>query len=232
MDLANQFNSRLQRKYGASRRDKFEAGERCKLLPLPKHSYNFGEWKTAKVHPDSHIQVGRNFYSVPHLYRGREVDVRMTRGLLEIYSSLQCIAIHPRAMTQTNGNYFTKIEHLPDSHRALHEATPKKAIDDATEIGPATELIVKALLEEGRHPLMHLRRVQGILRLAKRYSKNDLERACVLLVEIKSTLPRISDVENIIKNNRDPRSASVIPIQRRPNPYLRGQKPWPQTKEQ
>jgi len=226
--LADLFNDRVQRKYGVSRRQKFEDGERARLLPLPAAPYSFGEWKTAKVHPDCHIQVGKNFYSVPFTLRGREVEVRVTAALVEAYSNLDCVARHIRAHGNAVGQYITKAAHLPETHLAMREATPQHAIADAAEVGKATETVVRSLIEEVRHPLMYLRRVQGILRLVKRYSKADLERACQVIVQVGTKSPRLGEIEALIKVSLDPRSAPVIPIQRQPNPFLRGQNNWRQ----
>jgi transposase len=225
-DIADEFNTRIQRKYGASRRDKFETGERSKLLVMPQSRYNFGEWKDAKVHPDCHVQIGRNFYSVPYHLRGKTVEVRLTPALVEAYANLECVARHIRVHPNAIGRYVTKANHLPEAQRAVREATPQRAVDDAAAVGGATEAVVRSLIEDARHPLMHLRRVQGILRLAKRYSKPDLERACQTLVDVGTKMPRLGDVEALIKSKRDPKSASVIPLQRQPNPYLRGQDSW------
>jgi len=228
VQLADLFNARVQRKYGVSRRQKFEDGERARLLPLPAAPYSFGEWKMATVHPDCHIQVGKNFYSVPFALRGKAVEVRVTAALVEAYSNLDCVARHIRAHGNTLGKYMTKTAHLPEAHRAMHEATPQRAIEDAAEVGRATETVVRSLIEEARHPLMYLRRVQGILRLAKRYSKADLERACQVIAQVGTKTPRLGDIEALIKVSLDPESAPVIPIQRQPNPYLRGQDSWRQ----
>lgn len=73
---------------------------------------------------------------------------------------------------------------------------------------------------------MLLRRAQGILRLEKRYSKTALEQACKRVVDIGVNLPRLADLEDIIKCNVDPNSATVTPIKRNPNPFLRGQGTW------
>jgi transposase len=228
-ELADVFNSRVQRKYGLSRWQKFEDAEKAKLLPLPVLAYTFGEWRTAKVHPDCHVQVGKNFYSVPYKLRGKDVEVRLSSGLVEAFFKLECVARHLRASANMQGRYVTTDAHLPDAHRALREATPQTAVSEATAIGPATEVVVRDLVEKARHPLMYLRRVQGILRLIKRYSAGDLERACATLVKVGVTMPRLADVEDIIKSNIDPRSAAVIPISRGPNPYLRGQQTWSQS---
>ena len=226
VELADIFNDRVQRKYGVSRRHKCDEGDRPKLMPLPGSTYSYGEWKVAKVHPDCHVQVGKNFYSVPYELRGKEVDVRMTASLVEVFSKLKRVALHLRAQGNTIGKYFTKDGHLPEAHRAMREATPQQSIADATDVGPAAEAVVRALIEEARHPLMYLRRVQGILRLAKRYSARDLEQACQTLLRTGASSPRLADVEAIIKCNLDPKAAPVIPISRGPNPFLRGQESW------
>lgn len=228
-ELADIFNGRVQRKYGCSRRQKFDGGERATLLPLPVVAYTFGEWRTAKVHPDCHVQVGKNFYSVPYQLRGKDVEVRVSSGLVEAFSKLECVARHLRAHANAQGRYVTSDVHLPEAHRALREATPQMAVSEAAAVGPATETVVRELVEKARHPLMYLRRVQGILRLVKRYSAADLESACETLVKVGVTMPRLSDVEAVIKSNIDPRSAAVIPMRRGPNPFLRGQETWSQS---
>ena len=225
-ELVDEFNSRIQRKYGCSRRDKFNNGEQLTLLQLPIAPYQAAEWKTAKPHPDCHIQVGKNFYSIPFGARDKTVDVRITDLMIEVYRDLNCIARHLKGQGRTVGQYFTNEAHLPEVHRAIREATPMQAIEQAGEIGPATEKIIRQLIENPRHPLMHLRRVQGILRLSKRYSTKSLEAACKTLVAIGTSLPRLIDIESIIKSNQEMPTANVIPIKRQSNPFLRGQESW------
>lgn len=231
-ELADAFNDRVQRKYGQSRLQKFEAGEREKLLALPHCSYSLGDWKVAKVHPDCHIQVAKNFYSVPYQFRGKEVEVRISEGLVEVFANLECIARHLRIQAVVAGQYRTVENHLPDAHRAMREATPQMALAQAEQVGVATLGIVRPLIEEARHPLMYLRRVQGILRLERRYSREALEKACETLGLAGIKAPRLRDVEGIIKCNLDSRSAAILPMRRGPNPYLRGQMSWRHNSEE
>jgi hypothetical protein len=62
------------RRIGKSRRQLFEEIERPVLAPLPGVPFEYAEWKSAKVHPDYHIEVDKTFYSVPHQLIGRRVD--------------------------------------------------------------------------------------------------------------------------------------------------------------
>ena len=226
IELANIFNDRIQRKYGVSRRAKFEGGEREKLLPLPAGVYSYGEWKKATAHPDCHIQVIKNFYSVPYQLRGKELDVRISSAIIEIYSALDCVARHIRAPANQYGRYFTNHQHLPEAHRAMLEHTPQHCLEEARTIGTATELIVESYIKEARHPLMYLRRAQGLLRLAKRYSRDELEHACTIILSIGATAPRLNDIEGIIKRNLYAQVEQPQPLRRKDNPFLRGQKTW------
>ncbi|MGY4501395.1 hypothetical protein ACVWYH_005326 [Bradyrhizobium sp. GM24.11] len=51
------------RHIGKSRRELFEESERAALRPLPADPFEYAEWKTAKVHPDHHVEVDKTFYS-------------------------------------------------------------------------------------------------------------------------------------------------------------------------
>lgn len=226
--LLEQFNNRIQRKYGQSRRQKFEAGEKIKLLPLPSGDYRIGLWKKHKLHPDCHIQVGYNYYSAPNQYRGEELDVRVSTQFVEIFRRLERIAVHMAVPPNQRAIYRTKTEHLPPAHLAMLEATPRHTIAWAEEIGPATATIISNLIEKARHPLMTLRRAQGILRLSKRYSNRALESACEVLVRLGIDMPRLKDIEEIITNEkaRLHAEAGALAVVRKPNPNLRGQMSW------
>ena len=225
IDLCNKFNSRIQRKYGLSREEKFINGERDKLNKLPEMPYECGVWKRAKVHPDCHIQIQYNFYSAPYGLRGKEVEVRVSSCYVEIFYNLERVAIHQLYPSQSRGAYRSDPKHLPESHKAMLEFTPKKILQDAEKIGPQTGILVKRLLEKARHPLMHLRKAQGIVRLSKRNKCADLELASKKLNDIGVKFPKIRQIEGVIKylNQPDP---SKNKVKRGTNLNLRGQKYW------
>ena len=83
--LLEDLNSRPMRHIGKSRRQLFEEIERVALAPLPGVPFEYAEWKSAKVHPDYHVDVDKTFYSVPHRLIGRRVDVRLTCRAVEIF---------------------------------------------------------------------------------------------------------------------------------------------------
>lgn len=218
------FNQRQQRKYGTSRQQKFLAAEQEKLLPLPDHPYYSGEWRTVKVHPDCHIQIQSNFYSVPWRHIGTELTARISSGFIEVYSGMERIALHCRLSPTSRGRYVTKSTDLPPIHHELNKTTPEYLLTKAESIGPATTVVVKRLFTESPHPLMHLRRVQGLLRLAQRYSNEQLEKSCVFFKDRNFAELRLSNMEVMIKNPPNPIQPKKII--RNQNINLRGQSHW------
>jgi len=175
------------------------------------------------------LYFGKNFFSAPYQLRGYELDVRASHSFIEIFQQLERVAIHRNFPPNHQGRYRTDDNHLPDKHLAVKEFTPQRALDQAKQIGPATDLLVSGLIFNAKHPLLYLRRVQGILRLANRYTPADLEYASLQLVEINIEMPRLDDLERIIKSARMQSGPSpLLVVQRGPNPNLRGQHSWSQ----
>jgi transposase len=231
-DRVVEFDMKVRRKTGMSRKAIFEATERQNLRALPETDFEFGEWKKAKVHPDCHIQHQYNFYSVPWKYVGQEVDVRVSRSFLEIYASLERQAIHKQPLSKFRGKYITDDAHLPEAHRAMREDAVQKVLNTAQYAGPATFDLIQRLLQQARHPLLYLRRCQGIMRLRRCYSSEKLENACVTIAQIGISMPRLADVEGIIKNSANTgQIANAATPKRNPNPNLRGKDYWAPQKE-
>jgi transposase len=108
--------------------------------------------------------------------------------------------------------FTTLAEHMPSSHRAHAEWTPSRFLHWASEIGPMTEALVKAILEERPHPEMGYRSCLGILRLSKRYSAERLERACERAVRVRARSYR--HVASILEKGLD---SVALPIEETPN---------------
>jgi len=228
----DQFNNRVQRKYGLSRRQKFESGERSLLIALPAEPYEICEWSSAKPHWDCFVQVGKNFFSAPYALRGKELGVRVTPTHVEFFYQLERVATHKRPPTNQQGRYFRDDLHLPPAHQAILEFVPQKCLTDASAIGPETHSLIENLITQSRHPLMYLRRCLGIIRLKGSFGPERLERACRMANSLPEKFPKLQSIEAILKTQAS-QATNVVEIgaalTRGPNPNLRGQNHWVQS---
>jgi transposase len=169
-----------------SRSERFQT-EKPLLKSLARINYEVSEWKTAKVHADCHVQVDRRFYSVPYQFVGRTVRVRLTHRMIEIFNEDNAIiAVHSRLYGDKR--VVTLDSHYPEQKVGIARFEIKHAKSQASKIGPETEKLVNALVDQV-YPLKYLRRIQGIVRLVQsgRVSKQGLEHACKQALVFKNT---------------------------------------------
>src|SRR5450759_1678124 len=74
-----------------------EAVERAALKSLPTEPYVLGQWAiAATVSLDYHVAVELNFYSVPHAFARKRVDVFITRTAVQVFHRGERVASHAR----------------------------------------------------------------------------------------------------------------------------------------
>ena len=139
------YDEPFQKREG-SRRSVFKEEEKTRLIPLRYPRYQLSEWKTAKVQLNYHIQVNRMYYSVPYEYVQSQVDVRITKDLIEVYFKDMRIASHKILLGEI-GQYLTNPNHMPDNHRQYLEHTPDQIRSWANTIGQSTEKFVEYILD-------------------------------------------------------------------------------------
>ena len=186
-------NHQVMKDYGVSRAQRFEE-EKKQLKALPPSPFELSEWRRAKVHPDCHVQVEKNFYSVPFVYVGQQVRVRLTDKLVEVFSEDSgSLSAHSRITGI--GKFSTYDCHYPEQKLSVARFEVHHAKGQAQKLGPNVEKLVEKLLSTD-YPLRHLRRVQGILRLAKRHpiTAQALEHACQRALSFNKT--RVSYIKD------------------------------------
>lgn len=184
-----------------TRRQQFLEFEQPALDPLPPTPYQLRYYKRAKVQKISHIYLGvdKNYYSVPHRYVGRHVEVQYTAGVVEIFYDGERIAHHKRS--QSAGKYTTLGTHMPSAHQAYSDWNPDKFARRAARIGPYTESYIRRLIAQYDYPEIGYKQAQGILALAKQYSPERVEAACRRAAGGYRAGYRT--IANILKNNLD-----------------------------
>jgi transposase len=153
---------------------RFREEEREALLPLPEAPFLLREVRLVKLHRDCHVQVEGSYYSAPFAYVGQRLEAHLWEHTVQLYAGSRLLVTHPRA--KQPGQRLTRAEHYPEEKACYLTHTRDYCSQQAIRIGPHCAQVVEALLAE--RPLDHLRSVQGILRLAQRYSEPRLEAAC------------------------------------------------------
>jgi transposase len=206
-------NGRPMRRLGKSRRELFEAIDRPALRPLPPNPYELAEWNTSRVNIDYHIQIDRNYYSVPFVLLHEAVEVRFTTSTIEVFHRSRRVTSHARQ--RGRGRASTRPEHMPPSHRAHAEWSPSRFIRWAEKIGPATAGLITRILHRRRFPEQSYRSCLGILRLAKGHGNERLEAACGRAAQLGSDSYRT--IHNILATGVD-RLPFDEPVTARPIP--------------
>lgn len=174
-ELVDRLNTRPFKKRDGSRRSLFEVLEQPALKPLPARSYEFAQWKQAKVSIDYHVAVDANYYSVPYQLLGERVDVRLTAGTVEVFRQGRRVASHARVAGR--GSYQTDPAHRPQAHQRYLDWAPSRLVRWAATVGPHTATLVETLLREKLHPEQGYRACLGIVRLGKHYPHERMEAA-------------------------------------------------------
>jgi transposase len=173
-------NARPFQKMAGSRLTLFETLDRPALSPLPAHPYEFAAWKRARVNIDYHVQVDGAFYSVPYQLARREVEVRLSQAVVEIFHGGRRVASHLRSYVR--GRFVTAAEHMPAAHRRHLEWTPSRLESWGRSVGPSTGALVSGILERRLHPEQGYRSCLGLMRLSRDYTPERLEAAAARAV--------------------------------------------------
>jgi hypothetical protein len=178
-----------------SRKSAFEDEEKSHLQPLPQKRFTLSEWRVAKVQLNYHIQVDRQYYSVPYEYIQCEVEVRLTKDLIEVYLKEVRIASHKRVYGEA-GQYSTNPDHMPDNHRLYLEHTIENSRDWANGIGTSLLKFVNFICEH-QVEKKALNQLMLLRKLSRNYSDQTLEEAAESLLSI-STQPSLSVYKNLL----------------------------------
>ncbi len=203
--LLERLNEKPFKKLPGSRRSWFNSDEKAVLLPLPESRFEIAEWKNAKVNIDYHVELDRHYYSVPYQHIHKEVRIRHTKGIVEIFLKGKRIASHRKESFA--GGHTTIKEHMPTGHREHLEWSPSRILRWAAKIGEATTSVVHMIMHSRKHPEQGYRSCLGILRLGKHYGDQRLEAACRRAVEYEEF--RYKYIRTILEKGLDKQNTEL-----------------------
>lgn len=195
-----EFNQRPFTRKNGCRLSAFEEEEKFALSPLPIAPYKMSEWNKLKVRPDYHVSVESMFYSVPYEYINREVEVRLSDDLIEVYFNHMRIASHKRLYGKF-GQLSSIHDHMPDNHKLFVDQTPEAAIEWAESMGSSTLNVVQYILDTSQTEKLAVQSIFSLKKSERRYSKYEIERACKMIISMTKR-PTVKGIQTILKNNK------------------------------
>lgn len=198
-ELLDQINTKPFQKMSGSRFGHWIGSEKAALQPLPAMRYEFAEWGKVRVGLDYHVVIDQHAYSVPHQFRGEELEYRLTTTALDLFLKNKAIATHVRSYEE--GKATTLPAHRTKAHSAIAEWSAAQSLEWAREVGPATETFLALQLQKVNNYLFGYRTTQAMKKLFNLFGKARLEEACAYAVENKVT--RSQGLRNILAGNLD-----------------------------
>ena len=177
----------------------FAEEEKAALKPLPAEPVELAAWKTAKLHPDCHVQFAKCYYLAPFRFIGQDLDLRATPAMVTLWDKLTLVASHPRGTRP--GQWMTNLDHLPPEKTAYLRETPQWCLEQARTVGENCHEFVATLIGDGI--LDRLRAAQGLLRLRRKYGSSRLEDACRRAISFDNY--RYNTVKRILEQGLDQR---------------------------
>ena len=152
------------------------AEERPALLPLPVEPFRYYQYGERTVHLDGCVEVEAAYYSAPPGWIGRRIRAQWN-------------ATHVRLIDPLTGQLLR--EHLRQErgrHRIQDQDRPSRTpiatqqlLHRAEKAGPNIGMLCQAM--HRKHGQVAVRRILGMLALAKKYGVASTEEACAMAVE-------------------------------------------------
>lgn len=203
------FNGRPFQKKDGSRLEAFLEEEKPTLMPLPVAPYELSTWKTMVVGRNYHIATEKMYYSVPYEYIRHEVDVRITRNVIEVFFANQRICSHARLHGRP-GQYSTVSAHMPEEHKKYLQWNAERFIAWAEEVGPNTTITIKGILSTHKTEQQSYRSCFGLVKLGDVHSFARLEAACAKALSY-TPRPGYKNVRTILTTGQDKVDALPAP---------------------
>jgi hypothetical protein len=153
------------------------AEERVALLPLPIEPFRYYKYGQRVVHLDGFVEVDAAYYAPPPGWIGREVHVQWDASRVRILDPKtgQLLREHYRL---GRGRHVIRDEDRPTST----PAGTLKLLARAAACGPNVGTLCETLQQcEGQ---LAVRRILGVLALAKKHSPGAVDKACAEALEL------------------------------------------------
>lgn len=196
-----EFNEKPFQKKPGNRLTAFMEDEKEYLSPLPRDRYELAVWKKLTPGFNYHIEVDKNFYSVPYEYIKQEMDVRLTTATVEVFFGNLRVCSHPRHHGRPS-KYMTIPEHMPEKHKTYTEWNAERFLSWAKSIGENTRTVIASILSSHKIEQQGYRACIGVLKLADKHGAKRLDAACEKALTYTPS-PSYKNIDAILKSGSD-----------------------------
>ena len=198
--LELQNNKSLDRR-NYSRRTYFEDIERDALRPLNPIPFQIKKHLMSTVDKYGYVRLrdDAHYYSVPHIFIGKELQISYTSTDVEVWSGYDKVAHHTRDRHQFR--HPTDLEHLCPKHRAIAEGSPETFISQAAAIHEDVEHYIRKVLEKVHYIDKAHKYCSGILNFARKVGPDRLAAACRLAGTYGKY--NFNEIDDILRNQSE-----------------------------
>ena len=167
-----------------SRGQLFKEVEQPALQPLPEAPFLIKKYASLTIRNNCHIQIreDKHYYSAPHGYARKKVQVIYTPDRVQIFCQGTLIAAHQR--DRTPYRYTTLKEHLPENHRHWLDRGPGWYRKRANHISAEVGRLIDCILSSKTYPEQTYRSCDGILGLHRKVGSEQLTEAARIALEL------------------------------------------------
>jgi len=154
------------------------AEEQPSLLPLPVEPFRYYHFGTRTVHLDGCVEIEAAYYSAPPGWLGRQVAVQWDRALVRLVDPRTGELLREHSRQLLRGRHQVHVDDRP-------QRTPDTTLTllaRAARAGTAVGALCTAI--HGRDGEPGVRRILGVLSLAKTYGVASVEEACAAALEL------------------------------------------------
>lgn len=176
--------------HGTTRNPPEEAfmAEQNALKPLPESRFEPASWAYPKVHKgDGFLSYHKMRFAVPAKYRGKQVAVRATSRLIEIFHGPERIRVYP--YEPGTRVYYFKSDFPAEKQAMMDGSYPQHLLQRANSYGSAARDLISAILAP--HAYLNARQAQGLLRVMDEFREHrDFDTHCLTALRRRIVVPK------------------------------------------
>lgn len=203
--MTDTYNHKKTKTFPEGRMAIFNKSEKEKLRALPKISFPIlNHYETTVVPQNYHITYLSNYYSVPHDYIRKKVEIKVINNQLYVYYDKKIIAQH--FVLVGSDKISTLDEHKMDNHRLKDYLSKDSILNWSESVGANTLSYCKFIIQKDPNLYNNLQYLFNLRDWVKQQQlshrlESALEYACKLQIQNLARLKTIIETQSYLEAN-------------------------------